>query len=116
MPFDPAMAAWINSAIAFPGATLLVIALAAVFPTDGPKSDPGRVAIVLAAVAATLVFAGGLLRPGPMPLIWRYESPFGWEGLAPVGVLLQLLGWLLVVVAPPWPPSAWCCAIGPPMP
>ncbi len=99
LPLDPAVAAWVNSALAFPGATLVVIALAALFPTDRPESAVGRSAIVLAIVAAVLVFAGGLLRHGPMPLITRYESPFGSPDLGPVGVVLQALGWLLVIVA-----------------
>jgi hypothetical protein len=96
---DPAVAAWLNSAVAFPVATAVIVALVAVFPTDRPESRAGRSAIVLAAIAVALVFVGGFLRPGPMPLITRYESPFGSADMAAVGAILQVVGWATVVAA-----------------
>ncbi|HYM82886.1 MAG TPA: hypothetical protein VEY67_01885, partial [Candidatus Dormibacteraeota bacterium] len=92
-------AAWLNSAVAFPAATAVIIALVAVFPTDHPASGAGRTAIVLASAAAGLVTLGSFLRPGPMPLITGYESPFGSAGMAAIGFTLQLLGWAALVLA-----------------
>jgi hypothetical protein len=41
MPFDPALATWLNYALTFPLVAALLIMLIVIFPTDRPESNAG---------------------------------------------------------------------------